>query len=167
MTTRSARELKTLLLAAPCLTVAVAESLTAGRVQAGLGAIAGASEFFLGGITAYTLDQKVRHLSVDRREAAKVNSVSGEVARQMARGAAKLFGSDLAVATTGYAERAPEQGVRAPQAYWALVHCRRGRVVAECGGLVVCAGLRRIEVQTAVTDVVLAELLAYVRTWRG
>ncbi len=167
MNSREANELKALLRRAPRLTLAVAESLTAGQVQARLGAISGASEFFLGGITAYTLEQKARHLGVDLRAAKKVNGVSPEIARQMALGAAKLFGSDLAVATTGYAEPSKERGVREPFAHWAWVHRRRGRIVAAADGMVVGAGLRRAEMQAAVTDVVLAELLAYVRALRG
>jgi len=82
----------------------VAESLTCGRVQARIGQISGASEFFLGGITTYSLDQKVRHLGVDRAGASAVNSVSAAVAEQMARGVCALFGSELGLATTGYAE---------------------------------------------------------------
>jgi len=39
--------------------------------------------------------------------------------------------------------------------------------VAAGDGLVVCPGLRRTEVQAAVTEVVLTELLAYARTLRG
>ena len=106
----------------PPLTLAVAESMTCGQVQAAIGAVSGASNFFLGGITAYTLDEKVQHLGVNRTAAKKVNCVSAEVALQMARGACRLFGSDLGMATTGYAEPAPEQGVIEPFAWWALAH---------------------------------------------
>ena len=49
-------------------------------MQARIGEISGASNFFLGGITAYSLDQKVRHLGVDRTAARRVNSVSDESA---------------------------------------------------------------------------------------
>jgi nicotinamide-nucleotide amidase len=167
MNPREANELKSLLARAPRLTLAIAESLTAGQVQARIGAISGASEFFIGGITAYTLEQKAEHLGVNLRAAKKVNGVSPEIARQMALGAAKFFGSDLAVATTGYTEPSKECGVREPFAHWAFVHCRRGRVVAAGDGMVVGEGLKRAEMQAAVTDVVLAELLAYVRTLRG
>src|SRR5438045_4062744 len=104
------KDVKELLLRKPRRTLAVAESLTCGRVQALVGAISGASEFFLGGITAYSLEEKVRHLGVDRRAARKVNSVSAEVAEQMARGVCALFGSDLGVATTGYAEPSLAEG---------------------------------------------------------
>src|SRR5262245_8972886 len=97
-------ELKRLMLEAPRLTLAAAESLTCGRVQARVGEISGASHFFLGGITAYSLDEKVRHLGVNRATARRVNSVSADVAEQMAQGVCRMFGSDLGVATTGYAE---------------------------------------------------------------
>jgi nicotinamide-nucleotide amidase len=162
-------ELKALMLASPRLTLAAAESLTSGRVQARVGEISGASNFFLGGITAYSLEQKVRHLGVDRVAAKKVNSVSAEVAEQMARGVCALFGSDLGVATTGYAEPSREDGVADPFACWALAHRRRvgGKFVAVRSGRVECPGARRIETQAIVADAVLAELLAYLREIRG
>jgi hypothetical protein len=83
--TRGKTELKDLMLASPPLTLAAAESLTCGRVQARVGEISGASLFFRGGLTAYTLDEKVRHLGVNRAAARRVNAVSAEVAAQMAR----------------------------------------------------------------------------------
>ena len=64
-----ARELPELLLREPRLTLAVAESVTAGHVQARVSAVAGASNFFLGGVTAYTLEQKVKLLGVNRAAA--------------------------------------------------------------------------------------------------
>jgi nicotinamide-nucleotide amidase len=127
--TRGKTELKDLMLASPPLTLAAAESLTCGRVQARVGEISGASLFFRGGLTAYTLDEKVRHLGVNRAAARRVNAVSAEVAAQMARGACGLFDSDLGVATTGYAEPSPEAGVPEPFAWWALAH-RRSRGVS-------------------------------------
>lgn len=160
-------ELKRLMLARPALTLAAAESLTCGRVQARVGAISGASEFFLGGITAYSLEQKVRHLGVDRAGARRVNSVSADVAEQMARGVCELFGSDLGVATTGYAEPSVADGVAEPFAWWAVAHRRRGRFVAVRHGRVECPGARRIDAQTIVADAVLAELIAYVAELRG
>lgn len=160
-----AAELKALLLATPRLSLAAAESLTCGRVQARIGEISGASEYFRGGLTAYTLDQKVRHLGVDRAHAKKVDCVSPEIAAQMARGVCKLFRSDLGVATTGYASSAP--GGAQPFAYWALTHIRRGRVVALRGGRIECPGASRIEAQAIVADAVLTELAAYLRDLRS
>ena len=161
-----AAALKVLMLASPRLTIAAAESLTCGRVQARIGEISGASDFFRGGITAYTLDEKVRHLGVVRAAARRVNSVSAAVAEQMARGVCSLFGSDLGVATTGYAEPSPSEGVAEPFAWWALAHRRRGRFVHVRSGRVECPGARRIEAQMMVADAVLAEAIAYLREIR-
>jgi len=159
-------ELKELMLQRPRLTLAVAESLTCGQVQARIGAISGASKFFLGGITAYKLEQKVAHLGVNRTAARRIDSVSAAVAREMARGACRLFGSDLGLATTGYAEPSPEAGVEVPFAWWALAHVRRGRTVALRSGRVECPGARRVEVQAIVAAAVLAELRDYLQQLR-
>jgi nicotinamide-nucleotide amidase len=158
--------LKQLLLQPPRLTLAVAESVTCGRLQARIGAISGASEFFLGGLTAYTLPQKVRHLGVDQAQAEPVNAVSPEVAEQMARGACAFFGSDLALATTGYAEPAPDRNVRQPQAYWALAHRRADNTWVLHRGWVEQPGAKRVEMQEAVADAALAALVEYLRKIR-
>jgi len=160
-------ELKPLLLRPPRLTLAVAESLTCGHLQAAIGAISGASDFFLGGLTAYSIAQKVRHLGVDRAAAEAVNAVSAEVAEQMARGACALFGSDLALATTGYAEPAPERGVTAPVAFWALAHRRADNSVGLRHGAIEQPGAARTAMQAAVTAAALAALLGYLRELRG
>lgn len=164
-TRRLAGGLKTLMLAEPKLTLAVAESLTAGNVQAAVASVAGASGFFLGGVTAYTLVQKVTLLGVDRKHAAKVNCVSARVAEEMALGACALFGSDLGVATTGYAEAAPADGVVVPMAWWAVAwRVRGGKAKGEFvlrRGRVECPGAKRIAVQSIVAATVLAELVAW------
>lgn len=64
--------MKALLLAEPKLTLAVAESLTAGNVQAQIAGISGASGYFLGGVTAYSIEEKVRLLGVNRAGAKKL-----------------------------------------------------------------------------------------------
>ncbi len=164
MALSAAHALKTLCLREPALTLAVAESMTGGRVQSAITAVSGASGFFIGGLTAYTLDQKVRHLGVKRAPAARVNAVSAEVAAQMARGAARLFGADVAVATTGYAEPSPAQGVEAPLAHWAIAHRITSRRWRTLTGRVVCPGMARNDAQQCVADAVIAELVAYLRS---
>jgi nicotinamide-nucleotide amidase len=140
--------------------LAVAESLTCGGVQARIGAISGASNFFLGGVTAYTLDEKVKLLGVDRRGARRVNCVSEAVALAMAAGVCRLFGSDVGVATTGYAEPDPAQGVPEPMAWWAIVRRGpRGRVLGQWTGRVECPGATRTDAQAFVAEAVLAALL--------
>ena len=160
-------DLKSLMLQRPPLTLAAAESLTCGHVQAHVGQISGASEFFLGGITAYSLDQKVRHLGVNRAAAKRVQSVSAQVAEEMAQGVCSLFRSDLGVATTGYAEPSPTDGVTDPFAWWAVAHRRRGRFIAVRSGRVVCPGAKRVEAQKIVAEAVVAELFDYLRGFRA
>jgi nicotinamide-nucleotide amidase len=160
-------DLKGLLLQSPRRTLAVAESLTCGRLQARIGAISGASDFFLGGITAYSLDQKVRHLGVDRAEADAANSVSGRIAEQMAKGACRLFGADVAVATTGYAEASPQWSVATPFAWWGLARRLPEGDFATQSGRVDCPGLSRVEVQERVAAAALDALLQWVREQAG
>ncbi len=158
-------ELKDLLLREPRLTLAVAESLTCGNVQAHIGRISGASKFFLGGFTAYTLEQKVKHLKVDQAAIAKCNGVSAEVAEQMAKGAATLFGADIAVATTGYAEPMPGLGVEVPYAWWALA-CRQSGDWQVQSARIDCPDASRVQVQSQITVAVITGLLEYLRAIR-
>jgi len=163
----AAAELKALMLSEPRLTLAVAESLTAGNLQALVASVSGSSGYFLGGVTAYSLAQKVRLLGVNRAAARKVNCVSARVAEEMAVGAGKMFGSDFAVATTGYAEPSAADGVAEPFAWWAVVLRRRGRLVELFSGRVECPGEPRVAVQAMVAGAALAELTACLRELRG
>lgn len=92
-------------------TLAVAESVTAGYVQAILSSAEEASFFFQGGITTYNLGQKCRHLHIDPIEAELSNCVSAKVALQMSIGVQQLFMSDYDIAITGYAAPLPEKGI--------------------------------------------------------
>ena len=102
------------------LKIAVAESLTTGNLQAKIGSISGSSNFYEGGITTYSLQQKVKHLGVDKLHAEEVNSVSDKVAIEMAKGVCKLFDCDLGIGTTGYAEPDFKMGINIPYAFVAI-----------------------------------------------
>jgi PncC family amidohydrolase len=91
-------------------TIAVAESATGGLLQAAIASAESAGDIFQGGITAYNLGQKARHLSVEPIHASSCDCVSASVARQMAVGAREMFSSDWAIAVTGYATPVPESG---------------------------------------------------------
>jgi nicotinamide-nucleotide amidase len=160
-------ELKELMLRPPKLTLAVAESMTSGRIQARVGAISGASNFFSGGITAYNLDQKVRHLGVDRAAAAAVDCVSAGIAEQMARGVCALFGTEVGVATTGYAEPSSDPVVVAPYAWWAIAWRRSGQGFDVRSGRVDCPGASRVAAQERVAEAVLSALVAWLKTDHG
>ena len=159
--------LKPLMAGPPLLHLAVAESMTGGRLQALITAEPGASGFFLGGVTAYTLGQKVRLLRVDEALAARVDCVSAEVAWQMARGATVLFDAELAVATTGYAEPNPERGFAAPGVFWALCQRVEGRAGGRRDGFITLPGLGRGDAQAAAAAAVMAELVSFLRDLRA
>lgn len=84
-------------------TLAVAESCTGGSISARITALAGASEYYLGGVTSYSNEAKARLLGVSVPDIERFGAVSETVARQMAAGALERFGADYAVSTTGVA----------------------------------------------------------------
>jgi PncC family amidohydrolase len=91
------------------VTLAVAESITGGRIAAELVGISGASRVFRGGVTAYATAIKESLLAVPAALIAQHGVVSAEVAMAMAEGVRQRLGADFGLATTGYAE-APEGG---------------------------------------------------------
>jgi len=91
-------------------TLSTAESLTAGAVSSAIVTIAGASDVFVGGTTAYRDEIKISHLFVDPKLIAEYSSISEQVAVAMARGALKSFGSTWAISTTGVAGPNPLDG---------------------------------------------------------
>jgi nicotinamide-nucleotide amidase len=101
-------------------TVAVAESVTAGYLQAALASAERASFFFQGGITAYNLGQKARHLNIEPIHAEHCNCVSEQVVTEMAIHITKLFSSDWGIAISGYAAPVPECSVDEPFAFYAI-----------------------------------------------
>lgn len=98
------------LLIAKKQTLSVAESVTSGFLQAAISAIPDASKFYQGGITAYNVAQKYRHLMVEPIHALATNCVSEQVSREMALHVCTQFNSDWGLAVTGYASPVPESG---------------------------------------------------------
>lgn len=153
--------LKELMLSHPALRLAVAESLTGGRVQALVTAESGASAYFVGGVTAYTIDRKIALLGVDRAAAGACNGVSAGVARQMALGVCRLIECNLGVSTTGYAEPDPANGAPVPRAHWAVCHLREGGQPVFIDGYAEFPGLDRAAVQARVSEEAVAALAKY------
>ncbi len=91
-------------------TLSTAESLTAGAVSSAIVSVAGASDVFVGGVTAYRDEIKISHLSIDPALIQEHTSVSEQVAVAMARGAINSFGTTWGIGTTGVAGPNPLDG---------------------------------------------------------
>jgi nicotinamide-nucleotide amidase len=91
-------------------TVACAESLTGGSLAHRLSAAPGASVYFKGSAVCYTAEAKRDVLGVSQSTIDGPGVVSEECAREMAEGARRLFGADLAAAVTGVAGPDPHDG---------------------------------------------------------
>lgn len=83
------------------LTLATAESLTAGLIAATVADVPGASRVLLGGVVSYAFAVKQNVLGV--RGIGEDQVVSQSCARQMAAGARRLTQADIAVSATGVA----------------------------------------------------------------
>jgi PncC family amidohydrolase len=85
------------------LTLALAESCTAGLASALLACVPGASQALWGSFACYTAQAKAAMLGLDRQKLESQGLVSGETACDMARGALEKSGAGLAAAVTGLA----------------------------------------------------------------
>lgn len=108
------------LLAASGRTLACAESMTGGGLGARITNVPGASAYFLGSAVAYTAEAKHRLLGVSRATLEGPGLVSEACAREMAAGARRVFGSDVALAVTGAAGPEPHDGAPAGTVWLAL-----------------------------------------------
>ena len=107
--TRLAEQAGRALLAAR-LRVSTAESCTGGGVASALTDVPGASNWFERGYVTYSNEAKVQDLGVDAQLLAAHGAVSAVVVEQMAAGALKASGADLALAVSGVA--GPDGGTR-------------------------------------------------------
>ena len=140
-------------------TIAVAESVTAGHLQAALSSAIEASQFFQGGITAYNLGQKCRHLDVDPINAEDTNCVAEHIAQTMALNVSKMFLSHYSIAITGYASKMPEKGLNDLYAYYAIAHNNK---------IILCEKIttdkERVDAQVDYTWQVLRKLVTQLKT---
>ena len=83
--------------------LAVAESCTGGWIAKVLTDVAGSSQWFDGGVVAYSNAAKTELLGVPSETLAVHGAVSEETVRAMADGARRRFAVDLAVAVSGIA----------------------------------------------------------------
>jgi nicotinamide-nucleotide amidase len=99
----SLEEIVGYLLAMNGKTLAVAESCTAGALGARITSVPGSSDYFRGGVVAYSDDLKRRLLGVRAGTLRKHGAVSEAVALEMARGARDRGRTDCGIGVTGVA----------------------------------------------------------------
>lgn len=83
------------------ITIATAESCTAGNIAHTISTVPGASAYLLGGIVSYTNDIKHHVLHVSKDTLEKYTAVSEETVKEMVQGALSVIHADYAVAVSG------------------------------------------------------------------
>jgi nicotinamide-nucleotide amidase len=136
------------------LTIATAESLTAGLLASSLAEIPGCSAVLRGGVIAYATPVKATVLGLP--EAALEHVVSELVADGLARAATRVLAADIGIGTTGVAGPDWLDGQQ-PGTVWISVHHRasgrsRTRLLALEGD--------RMAIRTGTVQACLTEALA-------
>lgn len=85
------------------VTVSTAESCTGGGIAALLTSVSGSSDYFKGGIVAYSNQVKIDLLQVSEDTLKQCGAVSRETVVEMVKGAMKSLKTECAVATSGIA----------------------------------------------------------------
>ena len=85
------------------LKLATAESCTGGLIGHRITDIPGSSDYFIGGVVAYANQAKVALLGVSWDTLNKYGAVSRETVLEMAAGARRTLGADIAVSVSGIA----------------------------------------------------------------
>ncbi len=91
-------------------TVSVAESCTGGLVAKLLTAAPGSSDYFMGGVTAYSNRVKEIFVNVPKKKIQKFGAVSTQVAQELAKNIRKIMKTSLGIGITGIA--GPRGGTR-------------------------------------------------------
>lgn len=140
-------------------TIAIAESVTSGFIQAAFSTAEEASQFYQGGITAYNIGQKYRHLRIEPIHALAYNCVSEKIAQDMALHVCDLFHSNWGIGITGYAAPVPESDNEL-YAYYAIVNQNKIVVTKR----IAAKKEDSIKVQLFYTNEILLDLSEYMGT---
>ncbi|MGE6488025.1 competence/damage-inducible protein A [Paenisporosarcina sp. NPDC076898] len=103
------------------LTIAAAESLTAGLFQSELAAIPGVSQTLVGGVVTYTAESKINQLGVSKEIIDQYGVVSAECATAMASRVKAMFKTDIGIALTGAAGPGPHDNQPAGTVWIAII----------------------------------------------
>jgi len=113
------------------LTLALAESCTAGLVSALLAGVPGASEVLWGSFVTYTKESKVSMLGIDEKIPETFGLVSKECACAMAQGALRKSAAAIAASVTGLAGPGGDGSGVKVGTVWIAAALRDGEVAAK------------------------------------
>lgn len=102
------------------LTIATAESCTAGGIGNRISSVPGASNYLVGGVITYATEAKEKLLGVKHSTIEEHNVVSANVALEMATGVMKLFDTDVSIGITGLAGPNDVDGIKSGTIYIAV-----------------------------------------------
>jgi nicotinamide-nucleotide amidase len=142
--------------------IVTAESCTAGWIAKALTDIPGSSQWFECGFVTYSNAAKMRDVGVSARTLANEGAVSEATVREMAEGALRVSGADVAVAVSGIA--GPDGGTPAKPVgtVWFCAASRRAEVTGLVSEVQLFAGdrglIRRRSVERALQLVLCLDL---------
>jgi len=84
-------------------TLSIAESCTGGLINDCITDVPGSSDYFEGGMVTYSNKSKAELLGIPEAYIKRFGAVSPQVARKMAQGVRKAFGTTFGLSTTGVA----------------------------------------------------------------
>lgn len=142
------------------ITLATAESCTGGALAAQLTIMAGASEYYRGGVVSYCNEVKECALGVKHETLETYDAVSEETVREMVCGVRERLGADYAVATTGVAGPTGGTPERPVGTVWIGIAGPNGQLVTK----LLHFGDRRAQTIERTTHAVWSELIKLVKS---
>ena len=138
------------------LTISTAESCTAGLLSHVITAASGSSEYFMGGVVAYSDQVKAAELNVQLKTLQQHGAVSEQSACEMALGIRQKLKTDIGLSTTGIAGPTGGTPTKPVGLVWIGISTQRETQAVEChfkGG--------REKIKTKTVEELLSRLLHY------
>ncbi|MFY9191028.1 MAG: CinA family protein [Lawsonella sp.] len=136
------------------LTVAAAESLTAGMFCATLAEVPGASAVLRGGLVVYATDLKAKLAGVAEQTLSTQGPVAEDTAAELAQGARLQCGADIGVGITGVAGPSEQNGVPVGTVFLGIDVANEPSTVVEYRFFGTRSEIRMLSVEKALLQVI-------------